>query len=73
MIASNEERWGLKWRFKDGWSLLGRYCFPGATPEDQRIKTFRTLRLARLAAAACCYPDAQPVRVTVAIRARGLP
>lgn len=44
-----ETRWALESRFAFGWSLLGRFCWPDATADEQQTRTFRTRKLARAA------------------------
>ena len=65
MRIRTEKRWALQRLFGDRVDLLGRYCFPGAGPDDLQAKTFRTRALARAAQADCCYRDTSVVRVTV--------
>lgn len=44
-----EKRWALMAKLEYRWELLGKYCWPDATPGEPEVRTFRTRKLTRQA------------------------
>ena len=47
MKSHSEKRWALAVKYNKGWHLMGPYCWPDATLNEPRVRTFRTREEAR--------------------------
>ena len=70
MIERKEVRWAILVTKREfgGPFLAGRYCWPNATEEEPRTRTFRTREEARMAKVLAFGREARAVKVTVTVR-----